>query len=516
MSSSCHKGYPVPCATLGLFAAALLALGGCSTEESAESAGPAVMGVPAAEAAVASDGPAALADKAQPGKGDGDKDQKDLKDKDKDKDKDKEKDEVATEEEIDSAIASVDDKIEEEDIGAAAKANVGDEISHATSEKIPLEINEDVERWIDYFTVKDRERFQRFLERGEKWKGQVMAVLTDQGIPTEIFYQAMIESGFACGATSHASAVGIWQFIRGTGRRYGLRVDSYVDERRDPLRSTIAASLYLKDLYNVFQSWYLAMAAYNAGEGRIMNAIMRAKTRDFWEMVKKHELPSETMNYIPKFLAATIIGHSPRKYGFDDLKPEMMPALVSVSVPSPVKLSDIASITGIPLQTLKDENPNLLRGITPPGVSTYRIWVPKDQADAVEGETDRLAAMRIRGMRSVGAVAAAGRPRYHVVEPGDTLAKVAGMYGLSVRQLKRLNHLHSGKLAPGTRLALGGSGKGGGQQASKRYRVKRGDNLEGIARRFGLSVSDLKRLNRLKRNKLYIGQVLAIGGDQKG
>ena len=191
-----------------------------------------------------------------------------------------------------------------------------DEITDATAGKLPLEINQEVERWIDFFTVKDRERFQRFLERGEKYKPQIMAALREQGVPPEIYYQAMIESGFATSATSRAKAVGIWQFMRETGRRYGLRVDSYVDERRDPLRSTVAAALYMKDLYNVFHSWYLAVAAYNAGEGRIMNTIMRSKTRDFWEMARRKVLPNETMNYIPKFIAATMIGTDPQKYGF--------------------------------------------------------------------------------------------------------------------------------------------------------------------------------------------------------
>ena len=210
-------------------------------------------------------------------------------------------------EEIDDALTAVEDVAEKP---AFVEVDVGDEISHATTEGIPLEINADVERWLEFFTMKDRERFTRFLERGSRYKTMIYAVLKEQGIPTELYYQAMIESGFATHATSTASAVGIWQFIPGTGRRYGLRIDQYVDERRDPMRATIAAAMYLKDLHNVFQNWYLAMAAYNAGEGRILGAIMRSGTRDFWEMVKKRSLPSETMNYIPKFLAATTIGHN--------------------------------------------------------------------------------------------------------------------------------------------------------------------------------------------------------------
>jgi membrane-bound lytic murein transglycosylase D len=447
--------------------------------------------------------------------------------------------------EIDQVLESVDHKtaqtFTESDI-ASTDAQPGDEITHATTQQIPLELNEDVERWIEYFTVRDGERFRRFLERGEKYKPMIMAVLRDQGIPTEIYYQAMIESGFTTHATSRASAVGIWQFVRETGRRYGLRVDQYVDERRDPMRSTIAASLYLKDLYNVFQSWYLAMAAYNAGEGRIMGAIMRAKTRDFWEMVNNKALPAETMDYIPKFLAATTIGHNPRRYGFEDIAAEMMPALASVPVPSPVRLSDVAATTGVPLDVLREHNPHLLRGVTPPGTSTYRLWIPKDHAEAVQERTDRLAALRIANLpraqvasegrgrgRSSASAGAAGRsderPRYHVVTRGQTLAKIAGIYGVSIADIRRLNKLHSSRVQIGQRLvvwmperasASAASAHGSKAAANVRhYKVQRGDNLNSIAKRFNVSIDELKKVNRLKRNTLYVGEVIKVAAPRR-
>ncbi len=420
--------------------------------------------------------------------------------------------EAATEDTIDHVIASVDTQTVGED-AEEADENVGDEISHATTEKIPMEINAEVERWIDFFTVKDRERMQRFLERGERYRPMISAVLKEQGIPTEIYYQAMIESGFATHATSRAKAVGVWQFIKETGKRYGLRVDAYVDERRDPMRATIAASLYLKDLHNVFQSWYLAMASYNAGESRIMSAIMRAKTRDFWEMVKTRALPQETMAYIPKFLAATIIGHDPQKYGFDELSPEMMPTLVSVNVPSPVKLSDIAQVSGVPLESLKDYNPHLLRGVTPPGVSTYRVWIPKDQAEGADEWSTKLVGMRLKGLKQITSTADNAQPKYHRVVVGDTLVRVAGMYGIPASQIKKLNHLRSSRLTPGTKLTLWTAEPT--SLSFKRYKVQRGDNLDNIARRFNVSVDEIKKINRLKRSKIYVGQVLKVGS-QKG
>jgi membrane-bound lytic murein transglycosylase D len=449
--------------------------------------------------------------------------------------------------EIDHVLESVDSKTSqtftESDI-TPGEGQPGDEITHNTTQQIPLELNDDVERWIEYFTVKDGERFRRFLERGEKYKPMIMAVLHDQGIPTEIYYQAMIESGFTTHATSRASAVGIWQFVRETGRRYGLRVDQYVDERRDPMRSTIAASLYLKDLYNVFQSWYLAMAAYNAGEGRIMGAIMRAKTRDFWEMVQNKALPAETMDYIPKFLAATTIGHNPRRYGFEELAAEMMPALASVPVPSPVRLSDVASTTGVPLDVLREHNPHLLRGVTPPGTGTYRLWIPKEHVEAVQDQVERLASLRIANLprakvasegrghgRSRGAASdpapSDDRPRYHTVARGQTLARIAGIYGVSIADIRRLNKMHSSRLQVGQRLMVwapertsGTSGRGRGVSGKtaanlRHYKVQRGDNLNSLAKRFNVSIDELKKVNRLKRNTLYVGEVIKVAAPRR-
>lgn len=409
-------------------------------------------------------------------------------------------------EEIDEAIVSAEKTPGKGTI--AADAVISDELQKA---KIPIEINAAVQQWIEYFTVKDRERFQRFLERGEKYKPMVMAALKDQGIPTELYYQAMIESGFAVHATSSAKAVGIWQFIKGTGRRYGLRIDSYVDERRDPMRSTIAAALYLKDLNNVFQSWYLAMASYNAGEGRILGAIMRGKTRDFWELAQEKALPQETMHYIPKFLAATIIGHNPRRYGMEELPASTAPAVVSVVVPSPLKLADIAQAAGVSLEQLKELNPHLLRGVTPPGIPSYRMWVPKDAGPGLAGSFDRLAALKVRGLSPDRIVAQTGKTKTHTVARGETLAQVAQRYGVSVRQLKHLNHLKSKRVATGTRLRVPSEDTAAvAESALLSYKVRRGDNLDRVARRFGISVGELKRLNGLRRNRLEVGQVLNL------
>lgn len=440
-------------------------------------------------------------------------------------------------ERIDEAINSV-EKVTEKP--SFVESDVGDEISHATTESIPIEINADVQRWLDFFTMKDRERFKRFLERGSRYKNMIHAVLKEQGVPTELYYQAMIESGFAVHATSIASAVGIWQFIPGTGRRYGLRIDHYVDERRDPMRATIAAAMYLKDLNNVFQNWYLAMAAYNAGEGRILGAIMRSNTRDFWEMVRKHSLPSETLNYIPKFIAATTIGHNLERYGFEDLVPEIAPQLVAVNVPSPVKLTDIARVSGLSLAVITEYNPHFRRGITPPGQNTYRIWVPKEYQDEFNSKFDELAALRIKNMRNVAAATddTGGKTSVtHKVKKGENLASISRKYEMSSAAIKKLNNLKSNRIYVGMYLKISGtavpptksssrsvtksasdsSAEGSSPKAHTmvKYRVKHGDNLQKIAKKFNTSIPEIKKLNNMKRNSIATGQILRVN-DRKG
>ncbi len=408
----------------------------------------------------------------------------------------------------------INEMIERVDLQATQSPRVrapqNDEITE-TIAHMPVEINGAVKQWIEYFTVKDRERFARFLERGEKYRPMVMEVLHEEKLPEDLYYLAMIESGFATAATSHASAVGIWQFISATGRRYGLRVDSFVDERRDPMRATAAATLYLKDLHNVFQSWYLAMAAYNAGESRIMNAIMVGKSRNFWDLVKKKVLPSETMNYIPKFLAAVIIGHDPERYGFTGIKAEPHPELVLVKIPSPVRLSDVARITGIPNEELLRFNPNLYRGVTPANPNKYGIWVPRGKEGLLAEHRELLA-------RATFTPPAAKTSRFHHVRKGETLTSISRKYGIPVDALRRVNNLRTNHVPAGRRLRLPAAAlaDAGSQKESnsstnvQKYRVQHGDNLHTISRKFKISINELKETNKLKRNTIYVGQVLRI------
>ena len=226
-------------------------------------------------------------------------------------------------------------------------------------EPILVHDHKDVDKWVNYFTVKDRARFQRFLNRGAKYRDLVLETLKEEGVPAELYYLAMIESGYSTGAKSWASAVGIWQFIRGTGKRYGLKINKYVDERKDPVRATRAAARYLASLYRVYQNWELAMSAYNAGEGRVLGAIMRGHTRDFWELSRKKLLPRETRNYVPKMMAAVKIGQNLEKYNFVSKHSSPYHKPEAVDVPGSVRVRDIAKIAGVSTNSILKLNPHI-------------------------------------------------------------------------------------------------------------------------------------------------------------
>lgn len=237
------------------------------------------------------------------------------------------------------------------------------------------ESNPAVREWIRYFSVEDRARFARFMQRGALYKTLIQDILIENGVPPEMYYLAMIESGFARGARSRARAVGIWQFMRPTARMYGLRVDNDVDERLDIIRSTRAAARLLKDLKREFGTWYLAMAAYNCGSGRLRRAMNRNGSRDFWQLARRDAIPDETANYVPKFHAAMIIARSPERFGFIRHQYYDFPLVRRVRSAGSQHLSVIARQHKVSLQSLASLNPHLLRGRTPR--SSYEVWIPR-------------------------------------------------------------------------------------------------------------------------------------------
>lgn len=393
--------------------------------------------------------------------------------------------------------------------------------------------NEHVQKWLRYFTGRDKSRFQRHLDRALFHKDLVKTILKEEGVPPEIFYLGIIESGYRYHAKSSASAVGVWQFIKETGQRYGLKVNSYTDERRDPMRSTVAAARYLRDLYNVFNSWELALSAYNAGEGRILRSVMRGKTRDYWQLVEKKMLPDETANYVPKFIAAAMIAENPERFGFQDPGIRMQRPR-KIVVPGGLRLKDLAENAKIDFETLRVWNPHLIRDITPPQADEYALWIPAQferSLSSAAARTPRRPAVAVfqprqppaeieetmRPRRSIPAVAvkpvarAQNQPRpptrLVVVRAGDSLTRLADRHKTDVLSLKRLNRLSGDSIFPGMKLVVPAPPA---REAVARYRVRSGDSLTAIADRFGLSIQELKRMNELSRDRVYAGEVLKV------
>lgn len=239
--------------------------------------------------------------------------------------------------------------------------------------------NAAVQKWIVFYSTRARENFENVLQRGNLYKKQIHSILQKFDLPTHFYYLALIESDFKVEARSPVQAAGIWQFMSPTARSYGLRINEYIDERKDPWRSTVAAALYLRNLKNVFDSWFLAMCAYNAGESRIMNAIIRSGTRDFWKLSQIGFIPRETREYVPRFLAAVIVGENPGRYGIN-VQSNDKPNVVAVNIPTPVRLTSIAQATGLSLSEIKTYNPHILKNHTPPRLRSYRIWLPEGKS----------------------------------------------------------------------------------------------------------------------------------------
>ncbi len=328
--------------------------------------------------------------------------------------------------------------------------------------QIPVEINRRVSMWIKYFTERERKMTQRYLERGEALRPHIEAILKESEVPAELFYLAMIESGFVMHAKSRAKAVGVWQFVKGTGQNYGLIVNSSVDERRNWIKATESAAAYLKDLNNVFGNWYLALAAYNAGEHRIVRSIMKGKTRDFWALAEGDFLPQETMDYVPKFLAAQIVGRNYKRLGFEvNLEPDdhWVP-WETVSVPSGTRLVDLAKVTGVSLSVLKRWNQDLLRGVTPHVKGgSVDIYLPKTEVAKFEANKEQIAQLKTvksaRERQRIASRATDGGNRtysFYVVRRGDNLSVISRRTGTSARTLMKINGLRRAKIHPGQRL----------------------------------------------------------------
>lgn len=427
---------------------------------------------------------------------------------------------------------------------------------------VPIYMNEKVENSLAYLQTVAHDTFEKYLSRSGRYLPLMEQILKEEGIPHDIVYLPLIESGFNPHAYSYAKAVGFWQFIYATGKRYGMKRNWWYDERRDFEKSTRAAARYLKRLYKEFDSWELALASYNCGEGRVRREVKKLKTKDFWKL----KLFKQTRNYVPLYMAAVIIAKQPEKYGFFPTYEEPI-SWETVEVSKCMTFGNISTKSGIPVADLELLNPELLRGVTPPNYKKYKLRVPvgtKEKLTAVyadipsekntnwvrhrirRGETVSTIARKYGvSMSSIVAANDIRRPYRiysghtlmvpttkgsgkayssrgnnivpngsgsYTVRRGETLWEISRAHNISLSSLKKANSLTSNRIYPGRKLII--PGKKGNQVKSKSsnytYIVKRGDSLSKLAKKFGVPVRAIKKLNRLKSNTIYPKMKLKI------
>ena len=368
----------------------------------------------------------------------------------------------------------------------------------------PIVVNNRVQNWMVYFLTRGRRWFVKWIARKDRYEPLIVPELEAAGLPKNLVYQAMIESGFNPYATSHASAVGVWQFIQSTGRSYGLQRDWWVDERRDPVMATRAAIAFLTHLHGRFGDWKLASAAYNAGGGKISRAIKMYDTEDYWEMSSDSYsyLKPETKNYVPKIIAAAILGTYADRYGLTaEIKEEHRLSpwdYDTVTVSEATDLQVVARIIGTSMEELEAMNPALRRGYTPPGVQNYPLSVPK-------GDGARFA-------REFAKIPESERTTFvrYRIRKGDTLGKIASKYSVPVAMIQRMNGISDPRrirvgrslLIPVRATELGAR--------TLTHIVSKGESLSVLAQKYGTSTQVLRDANKLKSDTLEIGQKIQV------
>ena len=344
------------------------------------------------------------------------------------------------------------------DTGANPSAQTSQPILAAGSSEptynIPVVLDPTVENHIRFFNTSIRSRFEQWLIRFSRYRPMVENIFAEFNLPSDLVNLSLVESGFNPYAYSRAKATGPWQFMKGTGKVYGLRIDHYVDERRDPVKSTIAAARYLRDLYDLFGAWPLAMAAYNAGEGKVLRALHKSQGETFSDISKTKLIRTETKQYVPRIMAATIIARNPDQYGFGQTTAPLH-QFEEVVVNRALHFRAIASASGVAYEDLRLLNPELRRDATPPDDSAYHLKVPVGMAEKVAGLLDRIPTYKFPPLVSTVRHAKVGSPQSYRVRAGDTLEKVSKRFRVPLRTLKTRNNLSSSVIRPGKSLTIG-------------------------------------------------------------
>ena len=363
-----------------------------------------------------------------------------------------------------------------------------------------------MENYFKLYTHRHRNNFQTWLKRSEMYLPYIKEVFQERGLPEDLIYLPFAESGFNARAYSRAGAAGVWQFMPGTGRLYGLRVDWWIDERRNPFLSTHAAADYLEKLYGDFGCWYLALAAYNAGEGRVGRAMQRSGHENYFDLITGPYLARETRNYVPKFLAILKILRNLEELDFEPIDWDRAPDYKEIQVPAGTDLIALARASGLDLGEFKEYNPAFRREVSPSD-SSVKAMLPESKAMAAQEFLESPEAKRY-----------AGYHRYQV-RRGDSWWRISNRFGIPVSVLKQTNNTSSNILRPGQYVIVPASGSSHASASTQdyaqrrgNYTVQRGDTLWDISRKFNVEMQTLIAANGLSSNTIRPGQKLYIPG----
>ena len=409
-------------------------------------------------------------------------------------------------------------KIKNTALSNSGLLNTGDKVFSNASHIFPMIINKEIIHYIHFYQNTGRGVFKTMLERSERYIPMIKSVFKKLGLPNDLAYLAMVESGFSPTAYSYAGASGMWQFIPSTARIFGLTINWWVDERRNPIESTYAAGEYLKNLFNTFGSWYLAAAAYNSGQMTIERALSLYPGGNFWTISqnKPYLLPGQTRRYVPKIVAAAIIAKDPQNFGFKNLKYKKPIKFAQVKVPFSVSLFALAKCAEISENSLWRLNPDILRGVTPPNDPHFLLNIPADKLQIFKHNFKDIK-QYIPQTPKVVAVSY-NKPQnsfYYTVQPGDTLDSIALKYGVSLNTLEQDNHLSSYSLINvGEKLLIPGNGSNNlvrPVNLQKKYiTVKPGMTLWSIATTYNISLQTIKNINNINNSNIHVGEKIYL------
>lgn len=374
--------------------------------------------------------------------------------------------------------------------------------------------NKKINFWIKYYTGRGKRTLEKFLSNGEKYKPIIIDILKQHNLPEELFYVGLIESGYMNHAKSHAGAVGPWQFMPDTARRYGLKVTRSIDERKNIYKSTQAAALFFQDLYNIFGSWELALAAYNAGEYGIIRRIRGANTRDYYELSARKIIPKETRHYVPKVIASMYVSKNLEKYNVNHKKGHgkiyHRPKVIKIN--KATSLKTLSKQLNVSVKVIKKLNHDIHKNYIPyMGKNGFEIYLPNKTAQRKIAFLEKNS--KVLESKTFTKTERPSNTNYHRVKNNESLYSISRRYNIKISTLKKINNLNSDMIYKGQKIKLLSGAKPQikpNHIVKNIYKVKKGDNLSLIADKIGTRIATIKKLNRLKSTRLLVGQKLRV------